>query len=76
MPSCISFIEMVSVVVGGARQNGAAPSIAAGVAGTFDFDLGNNVSMKTSGLISRIHTRDRGGICHQLANDGKVRWVK
>lgn len=27
-------------------------------------------------LISRIHNRDRGGICHQLANDGKVRWVK
>ena len=27
-------------------------------------------------LNSRIHNRDRGGICHQLANDGKVRWVK
>lgn|SRR5215217_1274748 len=27
-------------------------------------------------LISRIHSRDRGGICHQLANNGKVRWVK
>jgi len=27
-------------------------------------------------LATRIHTRDRGGICHQLANDGKVRWVK
>lgn len=27
-------------------------------------------------LSSRIHTRDRGGICHQLANDGKIRWVK
>lgn len=27
-------------------------------------------------LVSRIHNRDRGGICHQLANDGKVRWVK
>lgn len=26
-------------------------------------------------LASRIHNRDRGGICHQLANDGKVRWV-
>jgi len=25
---------------------------------------------------TRIHIRDRGGICHQLANDGKVRWVK
>ena len=27
-------------------------------------------------LITRILTRDRGGICHQLANDGKVRWVQ
>lgn len=27
-------------------------------------------------LISRMHNRDRGGICHQLANDGKVGWVK
>ena len=27
-------------------------------------------------LSSRLHNRDRGGICHQLANDGKVRWAK
>ena len=27
-------------------------------------------------LHTRINIRDRGGICHQLANDGKVRWVK
>lgn len=27
-------------------------------------------------LISRLHNRDRGGICHQLANDGKVRWAE
>ena len=27
-------------------------------------------------LHSRIHTRDKGGICHQLANDGKVDWTK
>lgn len=27
-------------------------------------------------LSTRLHTRDKGGICHQLANDGKVRWVK
>jgi len=52
----------VPVVVGGARQNGAAPSIAAGIAGTYDFDLGNNVSMKTSGLVSRIHTDNGTGI--------------
>lgn len=24
----------------------------------------------------RMSVRDHGGICHQLANDGKVRWVK
>lgn len=24
----------------------------------------------------RMSVRDRGGICHQLANDGKVRWVR
>jgi hypothetical protein len=27
-------------------------------------------------LYGRMAIRDRGGICHQLANDGKVRWVK
>jgi len=27
-------------------------------------------------LSSRIHSRDKGGICHQLVNDGKFRWVK
>lgn len=27
-------------------------------------------------LHGRMSVRDRGGICHQLANDGKVRWVK
>ena len=27
-------------------------------------------------LSSRIHNRDRGGICHQLANDGRIQWVK
>ena len=50
----------VPVVVGGKRQDGAAPSIAAGVAGTYTFDLGNNVAMKTSGLVSRIHTDGAG----------------
>jgi hypothetical protein len=52
----------VPVVVGGKRQDGAAPSIAAGVAGTFDFDLGKNFSLKTSGLVSRIHTDNGTGI--------------
>lgn len=27
-------------------------------------------------LKERLSLRDRGGICHQLANDGKIRWVK
>lgn len=27
-------------------------------------------------LNTRLSVRDRGGICHQLANDKKVRWVK
>lgn len=27
-------------------------------------------------LKERMSTYDRGGICHQLANDGKVKWVK
>lgn len=27
-------------------------------------------------LTERLSQRDRGGICHQLANDKKVRWVK
>ncbi len=27
-------------------------------------------------LVSRLGPRDRGGVCHQLANDDKVTWVK
>lgn len=27
-------------------------------------------------LKERLSSHDRGGICHQLANDGKVRWTK
>lgn len=27
-------------------------------------------------LKERLSPRDRGGICHQLANDKKVRWIK
>ena len=46
----------VPVVVGALRQNGGAQSVAAGVAGSYKFDLGNHVSMKPSGLISRTHT--------------------
>jgi hypothetical protein len=35
-----------------------------------------SLQLTTNPLTKRIHTRDRGGICHQLANDRKVRWVK
>jgi hypothetical protein len=52
----------VPVVLGGKRQDGAAPSIAAGVASRFDFDLGHGVSMNTSGLVSRIHTDNGTGV--------------
>lgn len=34
------------------------------------------LQLTSNPLTTRIHTRDRGGICHQLANDGKVRWAK
>ena len=34
------------------------------------------LQLTSNPLTTRIHSRDRGGICHQLANDGKVRWVK
>ena len=27
-------------------------------------------------LHTRMTVRDRGGVCHQLVNDGRVRWVK
>jgi hypothetical protein len=27
-------------------------------------------------LVTKLTVRDRGGICHQLANDGRVRWVE
>jgi hypothetical protein len=51
----------VPVLVGATRQNnGAAASVTAGVAGSHDFDLGNNLSMKASGLVSRVHTDGAG----------------
>jgi len=34
------------------------------------------LQLTSNPLTTRIHTRDRGGLCHQLANDGKVRWIK
>jgi len=35
-----------------------------------------SLQLTSNPLTTRIHTRDRGGICHQLVNDGKVRWVR
>lgn len=34
------------------------------------------LQLTSNPLTTRIHTRDRGGICHQLVNNGKFRWVK
>ncbi len=35
-----------------------------------------SLSLAGHSLHGRMSVRDHGGICHQLANDGKVRWVK
>lgn len=36
-----------------------------------------NLQVTSHPLVSCLHVRDRGGICHQLANDkDEVRWVK
>jgi hypothetical protein len=51
----------VPVLVGTKRQNnGAAASVTAGIAGSRDFTLGNNLSMTASGLVSRVHTDGTG----------------
>lgn len=34
-----------------------------------------SLQLTAHALISRLTVFDRGGMCHQLANDGKVRWV-
>lgn len=38
--------------------------------------LARCLQLSARALTSQISPRDRGGICHQLANDLKVRWVK
>lgn len=35
-----------------------------------------SLQLSSHALISQVTVRDRGGICHQLANDKKVKWVK
>ena len=67
----------VPVMVGGARQNGAAPSVAAGVAGSFKFDLGKNFSLKPSGLVSRKHTDGTGILSGSwVGGDTEIRYEK
>jgi len=34
-----------------------------------------NIAITGNPLIGVMHTNDRAGICHQLANDGKLTWV-
>lgn len=35
-----------------------------------------SLAITSNALVTRVTARDRGGICHQLANDNKVRWVR
>jgi hypothetical protein len=51
----------VPVLVGTVRQSGdAATSVTAGLIGGHDFDLGDHLSAKASGLVSRAHTDGAG----------------
>lgn len=51
----------VPVVIGAARQSGAAsPSVAAGIAGKYDLKLDDHLSLKASGLLSRTHVIETG----------------
>lgn len=60
-----------------------------GIADTVDSDFANGFervkevvkvarSLQITGnaLVPRMDNRDRGGMCHQLANEDKVKWVK
>lgn len=38
--------------------------------------LARTLPLNGHSLYGRMSVKDHGGICHQLANDGKVRWVK
>ena len=33
------------------------------------------IQLTSHPLVSKVTVRDRGGICHQLANEGRVKWV-
>jgi hypothetical protein len=38
--------------------------------------VARSLQLTAHALVSRLSVRDRGGICHQLANEDKVRWIK
>ncbi|HEY4311076.1 MAG TPA: ABC-three component system protein [Pirellulales bacterium] len=38
--------------------------------------IARSLQLTAHALVSRLTIRDRGGICHQLANDDKLRWIK
>ena len=38
--------------------------------------VARGLQITSHALVPRMEPRDRGGICHQLANDKKVRWVE
>jgi hypothetical protein len=38
--------------------------------------VARSLQLTAHALVSRLTVRDRGGICHQLANDDKLRWIK
>jgi hypothetical protein len=67
----------VPIVVAGKRQDGAAPSVAAGIAGSYNFDLGNNMSLKSSGTMSRTHVYGDGVLSSgQVGGDVALRYQR
>lgn len=38
--------------------------------------LARQLQITSHPLLPRMETRDRGGICHQLANEDQLRWIK
>jgi hypothetical protein len=63
------FESGIADVVAAAHQDGYARVLAV-VAQAKQVHPGGNA------LVPRVTTSDKGGICHQLANDGRVRWCK
>jgi hypothetical protein len=59
---------IIDTVTGG-HQHGYARVIAA-------VQCAHSLALTANVLVRRMHLNDRGGICHQLANDGRLTWVK